>query len=102
VNPIPLRGSRSSTARGVHFYTPVYHVLFRHLRDRPIRLFEIGVGGYDLQTSGGASLAMWAEYFANGLVTGIDVAEKRLTLDPRVRVYRGSQDDSTFLKKSLR
>jgi Methyltransferase domain len=84
---------------GVHFYTPVYHDLFCHLRDRPIRLLEIGVGGYGLQTSGGASLAMWAEYFANGQITGIDVAEKRLALDPRVRVYRGSQNDSAFLKK---
>jgi hypothetical protein len=84
---------------GPHFYTPLYHGLFRHLRDRPIRLLEIGVGGYDLKTSGGASLAMWAEYFADGQITGIDVAEKRLTLDQRVRVYRGSQDDTAFLKK---
>jgi hypothetical protein len=84
---------------GPHFYTPVYHRLFCHLRDRPVRLLEIGVGGYGLKTSGGASLAMWAEYFPSGQITGIDIAEKRLTLDPRVRVYRGSQDDSAFLKK---
>lgn len=84
---------------GPHFYTPLYHGLFRHLRDRPIRLLEIGVGGYDLKTSGGASLSMWAEYFANGQITGIDTAEKRLMLDARVRIFRGSQDDSVFLKK---
>jgi tetratricopeptide (TPR) repeat protein len=84
---------------GPHFYTPVYHELFCHLRDRPIQLLEIGVGGDALKTSGGASLAMWAEYFANGQITGIDITEKHLTLDPRVRVYRGSQDDSALLKK---
>jgi len=84
---------------GPHFYTPLYHELFCHLRERPIRLLEIGVGGYDLKTSGGASLAMWADYFANGQITGIDIAEKRLTLDARVKVFRGSQDDSAFLKK---
>ncbi|HTV37324.1 MAG TPA: class I SAM-dependent methyltransferase [Xanthobacteraceae bacterium] len=83
---------------GPHFYTPLYHGLFCHLRDRPIRLLEIGVGGYDLKTSGGASLAMWAEYFPNGQITGIDIAEKRLTLDERVRIFRGSQDDSTFIQ----
>jgi demethylmacrocin O-methyltransferase len=84
---------------GPHFYTPVYHGLFCHLRERPIRLLEIGVGGYVLKTWGGASLAMWAEYFANGQITGIDITEKRLTLDPRVKIYRGSQDDSAFLKR---
>jgi hypothetical protein len=84
---------------GLHFYTPLYHELFCHLRDRPIRLLEIGVGGYNLETSGGASLAMWADYFANAQITGIDLAEKRLTLDARVRVFRGSQDDPGFVKK---
>jgi len=85
---------------GPHFYTPIYHGLFCHLRDQPIRLLEIGVGGYyQLKGAGGASLRMWAEYFPNGQITGIDIAEKRLTLDPRVTVCRGSQDDSAFLKK---
>ena len=84
---------------GPHFYTPLYHELFCHLRDQPIRLLEIGVGGNDLKTFGGASLAMWADYFANGQITGIDIAEKRLTLDARVRVFCGSQDDSAFLKQ---
>jgi hypothetical protein len=83
---------------GPHFYTPLYHQLFCHLRERPIRLLEIGVGGYDLKTSGGASLAMWADYFPNGQITGIDILEKRLALDPRVKLFRGSQDDPTFLK----
>jgi hypothetical protein len=32
---------------GPHFYTPVYHKLFAHLRERPLRLLEIGVGGYE-------------------------------------------------------
>lgn len=84
---------------GPHFYTPLYHQLFLELRDRPIRLLEIGVGGYDVQTAGGASLAMWADYFATGQITGIDIAEKRLALNPRVKIYRGSQDDPIFLKK---
>jgi hypothetical protein len=83
---------------GPRFYTPLYHELFFRLRDRPIRLLEIGVGGYDLKTAGGASLAMWADYFPNGQITGIDIAEKRLTLDPRVKLFRGSQADAAFLQ----
>jgi hypothetical protein len=83
---------------GPHFYTPLYHQLFCHLRDRPIRLLEIGVGGYDLKTVGGASLAMWADYFPAGQISGIDIAEKHLALDPRIKLFRGSQDDPIFLK----
>src|SRR5271166_1233802 len=83
---------------GPHFYTPLYHALFSPLRNRPIRLLEIGVGGFAFNTIGGASLAMWADYFSNALITGIDIVEKRLTLDPRIKVFRGSQDDPIFLK----
>jgi hypothetical protein len=84
---------------GLHFYTPVYHQLFSGLRDRPLRLLEIGVGGYGVKTLGGASLAMWADYFPHGQITGIDNAEKRLELGPRVKFYRGSQDDPAFLEQ---
>jgi hypothetical protein len=50
---------------GLHFYTPIYHLLLRRMRRRPVRLLEIGVGGYNLRGVGGASLAMWADYFLN-------------------------------------
>jgi tetratricopeptide (TPR) repeat protein len=61
-------------------------------------LLEIGVGGYELKTVGGASLAMWADYFTNGQITGIDVAQKQLSLNPRIKVLQGSQVDPRFLK----
>ena len=82
---------------GPHFYTPVYHGLFGHLRERPIRLLEIGVGGYEFRKVGGASLAMWADYFPAGRIVGIDIAEKELNLGPRVHIVRGSQSDERFL-----
>jgi hypothetical protein len=84
---------------GAHFYTPVYHHLFAHLRDRPIRLLEIGIGGYQFARLGGASLAMWADYFPNGRILGIDVYAKTLDLGPRVAVRQGSQDDAAFLSR---
>jgi hypothetical protein len=84
---------------GFHFYTPIYHDLFSRLRDQAVRLLEIGVGGYELATIGGASLQMWAEYFPQGQITGIDIAEKKLILSPRVKLFRGSQIDPVFLKK---
>ena len=35
---------------------------------------------------------MWAEYFPNGRILAIDIAEKTLSLDPRITVLQGSQD----------
>lgn len=99
IDPLTRLAIKHGTDKwGPHFYTPLYHTLFHPLRNRLIRLLEIGVGGNDFRTIGGASLAMWAEYFPHGLLTGIDIAEKRLTLDPRIKLFRGSQDDPIFLK----
>ena len=82
---------------GLHFYTPVYHSFFRAMRRQPVRLLEIGIGGYNMQSVGGASLSMWAEYFPEGRIVGVDVADKRLNLDPRIVIRRGSQDDPEFM-----
>src|SRR4051812_19597491 len=82
---------------GPHFYTPVYHHLFSHLRDKPVRLLEIGIGGYHFSTVGGASLAMWAEYFSLGSIVGIDITPKTLALDARITTLAGSQTDVKFL-----
>jgi hypothetical protein len=84
---------------GLHFYTPVYSSFLRRMRRLPIRLLEIGIGGYNMQGVGGASLSMWADYFPEGRIVGIDVADKRLELDPRIEVRRGSQEDADFLNR---
>jgi hypothetical protein len=82
---------------GPHFYTPIYHELFAHMREMPVRLLEIGVGGYGWRCAGGASLAMWAAYFARGSIVSIDIADKNLDLGSRVTIHRGSQTDANFI-----
>jgi hypothetical protein len=100
VDPLTRIALRHGTDKwGAHFYTPVYHQLFAHLRDRPVRLLEIGIGGYEFARLGGASLAMWADYFPNGRILGIDVFAKTLDLGPRVSIRHGSQDDAAFLRR---
>ena len=84
---------------GTHFYTPVYHELFAARRDRPLRILEIGVGGFQSSNLGGASLRMWADYFPRAAIVGIDIVEKRLDIDPRVKILQGSQDDPEFLRR---
>ncbi len=98
IDPLTRLAIKHGTDKwGQHFYTPVYHNLFVHMRDKPVRLLEIGVGGYGFSKVGGASLAMWADYFPNGHILGVDVFAKKLELDPRVQVCQGSQDDPVFL-----
>jgi cephalosporin hydroxylase len=100
VDPLTRIALRHGTDKwGAHFYTPVYHQLFAHLRDRPVRLLEIGIGGYEFARLGGASLAMWADYFPNGHILGVDVHAKTLDLGPRVTVQQGSQNDAAFLAR---
>lgn len=100
VDPLTRLAIKHGTDKwGPHFYTPVYHALFAHLRDKPLRLLEIGVGGYAFGSIGGASLAMWAEYFPAARIVGIDIAPKALRLDPRVTTLVGAQDDPRFLAR---
>ncbi|MBX9824979.1 MAG: class I SAM-dependent methyltransferase [Xanthobacteraceae bacterium] len=100
IDPLTRLAIKHGTDKwGLHFYTPIYHSFFRVMRRQPVRLLEIGIGGYNLQSVGGASLSMWAEYFPDGRIVGIDVADKRLELDPRIEVRRGSQDDPEFLTR---
>ncbi len=84
---------------GGHLHTPVYHRLFGHLRDRPVRLLEIGIGGYDVPEAGGASLHMWAAYFPAGRIVGLDIAPKMLDMPANVVMVHGSQADEALLRR---
>jgi hypothetical protein len=71
---------------GMHDYTPNYHKLFAHLRTAPIRILEIGVGGYADDDRGGQSLEVWRDYFPHAQIVGIDI-QKRPWIWVRVSVF---------------
>ncbi|WP_153532857.1 class I SAM-dependent methyltransferase [Actinomadura macrotermitis] len=81
-----------------HWYTPHYERHLRALRGEPVRLLEIGIGGYDDPGLGGWSLKMWKAYFPRGLMTGLDVFAKHGLDEPRLRTVRGDQNDPGFLR----
>ena len=87
---------------GLHDYTPVYYDLLKDLRDRPLRMLEIGVGGYGHPDRGGESLAAWRDFFPNALVVGLDIQPKTMDLGPRVKILQGSQVDAAFLTNVVR
>lgn len=84
---------------GHHFYTPVYQTLFDPLRTQPVRLLEIGVGGYANPRHGGDSIRMWKRFFPKGQITTIDIHEKYVVDERRIHFFRGDQADPEFLKK---
>lgn len=84
-----------------HDYLEAYQRHFGPHRRRKLVLLEIGIGGYDDPLEGGGSLRMWRSYFPKGRIYGIDIADKQPHDGPRIRTFRGSQDDEAFLAKIL-
>jgi demethylmacrocin O-methyltransferase len=80
-----------------HWYTQHYDRHFARLRTKPIRLLEIGIGGYQDEDMGGESLRMWQRYFPRGLVYGLDIFPKPGACGPRMRAVQGDQSDPEFL-----
>ncbi|MGX7828490.1 class I SAM-dependent methyltransferase [Actinokineospora sp. 24-640] len=83
---------------GMHWYTPHYARHFERLRAEPVRMLEIGIGGYTDPASGGASLRMWQRYFRRGLVYGLDIVDKTAVESLRVRTIQGDQGDPDSLR----
>lgn len=81
---------------GGHDYTPVYQELMSPRRRQPVRLLEIGVGGFE-SGSGGESLLMWAAYFSKGKIYGIDFHDKTALSRGRIEVLQSSQTDDSRL-----
>ncbi len=83
---------------GSHWYATHYEQHFARFRRKPIKLIEIGIGGYEDSWDGGGSLRMWRTYFARGLICGIDICEKSCHREKRIKTFQGSQIDFEFLR----
>jgi demethylmacrocin O-methyltransferase len=84
---------------GSHWYTRHYEDHFRSLRERKLRILEIGVGGNEDSDAGGASLKMWKYYFPKSSIYSVDIYDKRKLQEHRIIIFRGSQNDPDFLRK---
>lgn len=93
-------GKECSTDKATrHSFTQHYETHFNHLRDEPITIFEIGIGGSHRPGRGGASLRMWKRYFQQAQVVGLDIVDKSFVEAPRIRVYTGDQTDAALLAR---
>ncbi len=94
------RGTDKATTHptGAHGYTPHYDRAFQDIRNKPVKVLEVGVGG-------GESIMMWLDYFPKADVIGVDISEHTNEWnDPtespnsRYRFYKGDQTSSDFWK----
>ena len=84
---------------GAHRYAQHYQKHLVHLRDRPIKLLEIGIGGYSRKGQGGASLRMWKQFFPKAQIVGLDLRDKSFVDEDRIRSYQGDQTDPELLRR---
>lgn len=85
-----------------HWYTQHYQRYFRDLRKRPLKILEIGVGGYDDLSDGAQSLRMWKRFFPNSQIVGIDLYDKSHFSERRIDVLQCDQTDSEKLTEISR
>jgi len=83
---------------GTHFYASHYTKHFNKLRNKKLKILEIGVGGYTNTKKGGESLRMWKRYFPKSMIYSIDIYDKSILQEKRIKIFQGSQADKVFLK----
>jgi capsular polysaccharide biosynthesis protein len=84
--------------QGAHNYAARYETHFGPMRNKSLRVLEIGIGGYDDPRAGGQSLRMWKEFFPKALIVGIDYYAKTFLMEDRIVTCQGSQDNTNFLR----
>ncbi len=82
---------------GRHWYTQHYQRYFAIWRKRPLKILEIGVGGYEDLSDGALSLRMWKCFFPNSQIVGIDIYDKSQLSEHRVDVLQCDQTDAARL-----
>jgi SAM-dependent methyltransferase len=88
-----LDGAPWKAQKRPHYVANYERVLQGFLSKQDVRLFEMGVWE-------GGSLAMWEDYFEQGIIVGLDFRESVLKFGTeRIKVYRGGQEDEALLTR---
>ena len=89
-----------------HNYTTIYSVLFRALRKKPLRIFELGLGTNNPHLASsmgvygrpGASMRGWRELFPQALIYGADIDRDILFTDDRIETFYCDQLDGEAIR----
>lgn len=92
------RATRSATPCRIHQfgYTLHYDRYFSALRDRDVRLLELGVAG-------GAGIKMWRDYFPKAQIFAVDISPDAKRFEQsRVKIYTGDLRSPSFRDQVVR
>jgi hypothetical protein len=81
-----------------HLYGYTYHRLLKKYKYRPIKILEIGIGGYGRRL-GGESLNSWQAYFPFASIIGCDIQPKSKLATPRTKIYQLDQSNKADLER---
>jgi hypothetical protein len=100
--------------KDINGYTPIYHTLFNHMRDKQMMMLEIGIGtmipgvhssmvGYSQPGyKPGGSLRAWRDYFVNSDIHGADVQpDTQFTGEERITTHICDSTNPEFVKNFM-
>jgi hypothetical protein len=90
-----------------HNYTTFYYSIFKHLREKKLRIFELGIGTNNVNIPSnmgkngtpGASLFGWSEFFFNSHIFGADIDTDILFNTDKIKTFYCDQTDPEVIKK---
>lgn len=90
-----------------HNYTTVYSALFSEYRERPLRIFELGLGTNNPEINSsmgptghpGASLRGWRDFFPKAKVFGADIDHRILFESDRIKTFHCDQLDQSSISR---
>lgn len=75
-------------------YLLIYEQLFLPIREKILSVLEIGVAR-------GCSLRVWADFFPNAIINGIDLKLPSEEFGSRFKIFQGDQSDKIFLQRVM-
>ena len=90
-----------------HNYTTLYYNLFKDMRYKPLRVFELGLGTNNTDVPSnmgphgrpGASLYGWNQFFPSAKIFGADIDTRILFQTPAIKTYYCDQTNPTIINK---
>jgi hypothetical protein len=100
------KGHKDITKSG-HNYTTFYYSIFQSLRDKKLRVFELGLGTNNVKLPSnmgvngrpGASLYGWQEFFPKSFIFGADIDRDILFNTDRIKTFFCDQTKPEIIKK---
>jgi|694.fasta_scaffold05171_22 hypothetical protein len=98
---------RDDIIKSWHNYTTLYYSIFNEIKDKKLRIFELGLGTNNINIPSNmgiygkpcASIYGWREYFPNSLIFGGDIDKEILINDERIKTYYCDQQNPEIIKE---